>query len=49
MVLGEGGEKWSDLGYILILESTGLADKLDVKCEGKRCVKDDTFSAGESG
>lgn len=27
---GDGGEKWSDLGYILMVEPTGFADG---KCE----------------
>lgn len=37
-----GGDRWSDYGYILKMESTGLTDGLVVCCERKRGIKDDT-------
>lgn len=33
-------EKWSDPGYILKVESTGLADVLNVGVTGKKRLKD---------
>lgn len=35
-------EKWSDPGYILKVESTGLADVLNVGVTGKKRLKDQT-------
>lgn len=37
-----GDKKWSDPGYILKVESTGLADGLNVRVTGKKRLKDNS-------
>lgn len=34
-----GGEKWSNSGYILKVETTWFADRLDVKCETNKGIR----------
>lgn len=38
----EGGEKWSDSEYALNVDPTGFADRMDMGCERKRNVEDDS-------
>lgn len=43
--IGWGYCKWSNFGYILLQEPTGLAHRQFVEREGKRCVRHDRFLA----
>lgn len=39
-------KKWSDPGYILKVESTGLADGLNVRVTGKKRLKNNSWVFG---
>lgn len=45
---GEGGDKWSDSGYILNVETTEFPNTVAVMCERNQGVQNDPKSFGSS-
>lgn len=45
---GEGGEKWSDSGYILNVETTDFPNRVAMMCERKKGVQNDPKNFGPS-